>query len=127
MGKNKKQSIPDEVHLLLPQHAANTGIVDTHTHLVSTFAEYQDKYKEGKYETIYEFVQGLYQGHKVESIVDVWCKAPVQSLWRELADSAQRKDEQWGGIEYWFVMGSTFLLLFYHSNNINRWREGIHP
>jgi TatD DNase family protein len=104
-NKNKKQSIPDEAHLLLPQYATNTAIVDTHTHLVSTFAQYQNKYKGGKYETIYDFVRGLYQGRKVDSIVDVWCEAPVQTIWRELADSAQRRDEQWDGIQYWFVMG----------------------
>jgi len=79
--------------------------VDTHTHLVATFAQYQSKYKEAKYETLYDFVRGLYQGRKVESIVDVWCEAPVQTIWRELADSAQKRDEHWGGIEYWFVMG----------------------
>jgi hypothetical protein len=108
MGKNKKQSIPDEAHLLLPAYAINTGIVDTHTHLVSTFAQYQSKYKGGKYETIYDFVRGLYQGRKVESIVDVWCEAPVQTIWRELADSALKKDERWSGIEYWFIMGQCF-------------------
>ena len=109
MGKNKnkfkKQFIPDEAHLLLPQYTTATGIVDTHTHLVATFAQYQSKYKEAKYETLYDFVRGLYQGRKVESIVDVWCEAPVQTIWRELADSAQKRDEHWGGIEYWFVMG----------------------
>jgi hypothetical protein len=105
MGKNKKQSIPDEAHLLLPAYAINASIVDTHTHLVSTFAQYQSKYKGGKYETIYDFVRGLYHGRKVESIVDVWCEAPVQTVWRELADSALKKDERWSGIEYWFVMG----------------------
>ena len=104
-NKNKKQSTPDETYLLLPPYATTTSIVDTHTHLVATFAQYQSKYKKAKYETIYDFIRGLYQGRKVESIIDVWCEAPVQTIWRELADSAMNKDEQWGGIEYWFVMG----------------------
>jgi TatD DNase family protein len=104
-NKNKKQSVPDEAHLLVPRYNTNAAIVDTHTHLVSTFAQYQSKYKGGKYDNIYDFMQGLYQGRKVRSIVDVWCEAPVQGIWRELADSAQRKDTKWGGIEYWFVMG----------------------
>ncbi|KIM73783.1 hypothetical protein PILCRDRAFT_14994 [Piloderma croceum F 1598] len=82
MGKNKKQSISDEAHLLLPAYAINTGIVDTHTHLVFTFAQYQSKYKRGTYETIYDF-----------------------TVWRELADSALKKDEPWNGTEYWFVIG----------------------
>jgi hypothetical protein len=59
MGKSKNQSTPDEAHLLLPAYVINTSIVDTHTHLVSTFAQYQSKYKRGKYETIYDFVGGL--------------------------------------------------------------------
>lgn len=105
-GKKKSQSVPDEAYLLLPQYpTATSNIVDTHTHLVSTFTQYQNKYKGSQYETIYDFVRGLYQGRKVESIVDVWCEAPVQTIWKELADSAQKRDDQWGGIEYWFVMG----------------------
>ncbi len=56
MGKNNKKRppVPDEAHLLLPTHPAladpaqaNTPIVDTHTHLISTFSEYRRKYPAG--------------------------------------------------------------------------------
>ncbi|KAI0356133.1 hypothetical protein OH77DRAFT_1436334 [Trametes cingulata] len=112
MGK-KKSSVPAEEHLLLPQHpdrphAQATPIVDTHTHLLSTFSLYRNKYKEGKHETVYDFVRELYRGHGVDAIVDVFCEAPVQTHWRELADSALSENDRktrWGGIDYWFVMG----------------------
>ncbi|PCH39015.1 hypothetical protein WOLCODRAFT_141046 [Wolfiporia cocos MD-104 SS10] len=114
MGKNKKSSVPGEEHLHLPVHAALASsetrppIVDTHTHLVSTFSAYRGKYKQGKYETIYDFVRGLYRDRNVEAIVDVWCEAPVQRSWRELADSALSEEgrrDKWCGVQYWFVMG----------------------
>ncbi|EIW62896.1 uncharacterized protein TRAVEDRAFT_56137 [Trametes versicolor FP-101664 SS1] len=112
MGK-KKSSVPAEEHLLLPQHpgrpdAQTTPIVDTHTHLLSTFSCYRSKYKEGKHDTVYDFVRELYRGHGVDAIVDVYCEAPVTKQWRELADSALSEEDRrvkWGGLEYWFVMG----------------------
>lgn len=115
MGKNKKSSTPGEQHLLLPQHPHRsapdvwTPIVDTHTHLLSTFSLYRSKYKTGKYATIYDFVREVYRGHSVDAIVDVYCEAPEHETWKEVADSAltveDRKDK-WGGLEYWFVMGT---------------------
>ncbi|KZP13351.1 Metallo-dependent hydrolase [Athelia psychrophila] len=101
----KKSNTPAEEQLLLPKHlTAGEAIVDTHTHLLSTFASYRLKYPAGKYETVYDFVRGLYTGLNVEAIVDVWCEAPVMKEYRELADSADARDERWGGIGYWFVM-----------------------
>lgn len=113
MGKNKtRSSTPSEEFLRTPLHpclvADNAApIVDTHTHLISTYAAYQSKYKSGKYQTFYDFVSSLYKDRKVESIVDVWCEAPVNKVWKEIADTAERKDSGWGGLEYWFVMGSS--------------------
>lgn len=111
MGKNNKKG-PSEDCLRLPAHPGHTAasIVDTHAHLVSTFAAYKQKYKDSKYETVYDFVRGLYQGKKVAAMVDVWCEAPVQKIWKEIADSAltEQADRkaQWGDLEYWFVMGA---------------------
>ena len=112
MGKNKKRSGPiDESHLDVSERQAGTvRFVDTHTHLLSTFSAYRSKYPLGKYETVYDFVQGLYGSKKVDGIIDVFCEAPVQSGWKELADSAlspEKKSTQWGGIDYWFVMGAS--------------------
>ncbi|KAG9312398.1 hypothetical protein JVU11DRAFT_6779 [Chiua virens] len=112
MGKNKNYILPNESHLVLPAHsndaAASTPIIDTHTHLLSTFSTYKTKYPTGKYDTVWDFVRGVYHGRNVAAIVDVWCEAPVQRAWKELADSAvsaEDRAEKWGGIEYWFVMG----------------------
>jgi hypothetical protein len=107
MGKKKSQSVPESA-LLLPARDETQPIVDTHTHLASTFEFYRRKYKSGQYETVYDFVRAVYEGRKVEAIVDVWCEAPVQPLWKEFADSALREEDRktkWGGLEYWFVMG----------------------
>ncbi|KAI6026081.1 hypothetical protein EDC04DRAFT_2573542 [Pisolithus marmoratus] len=113
MGKNnnkKKSSLPDEKHLLLPLHrtAATTPVVDTHTHLLTTYSWYRSKYSTGKFNDIYEFVRGLYVGRNVKAIVDVWCEPPVPRAWKELADSAispADRATKWGGVDYWFVMG----------------------
>ncbi|KIJ62503.1 hypothetical protein HYDPIDRAFT_114639 [Hydnomerulius pinastri MD-312] len=108
-SKNKKNSVPNEKHLSLPAHAeATTPIIDTHTHLLTTFSSYKSKYRAGKYDNVWDFVRGLYEGRNVKAIVDVWCDAPVQPAWKELADSAltaEDRTNKWGGVEYWFVMG----------------------
>ena len=110
MGKNNRKG-PSEDCLILPNHPRHTTapIVDTHTHLVSTFTAYRQKYKDGKYDNIFDLVRGLYRGKKVAALVDVWCEAPVQRAWKEIADSAitaeDRKDK-WEDLEYWFVMGA---------------------
>ena len=92
-------------------------IIDSHTHLVSTFNMYRQKYPNGKYTNIYDFAKAFLGGkrsveacdrHAVEAIIDVWCEAPVLPTWREIADSAMDPDkrkELWGDLEYWFVMG----------------------
>ena len=117
MGKNNKKRppVPDEVHLLLPTHSElalsskPAPIIDTHTHLLSTFSEYRRKYSEGKHESVYEFVREVYKNRNVDAIVDVYCEAPVQKAWKELADSALTEESRrdlWSGIDYWFVMGA---------------------
>ncbi|KZT40964.1 Metallo-dependent hydrolase [Sistotremastrum suecicum HHB10207 ss-3] len=130
MGKNnkKKPQAPNEQHLILPVHSSAVGlgetsgsppaipIVDTHTHVLSTFSAYRTKYPDGQYNTISEFVRALYHDsavsnggvHPVEAIVDVWCEAPELREWRTLADSAlteEMREKEWSGIQYHFVMG----------------------
>jgi len=105
-------------------------IIDSHTHLISTFNMYRQKYPDGKYTTVYDFARAFLGGkqsvvsapsgggsgleaetrerHVVEAIIDVWCDAPVLPTWREIADSAidpEKRKELWGDLEYWFVMG----------------------
>ncbi|KAG6826950.1 hypothetical protein H0H92_013787 [Tricholoma furcatifolium] len=107
MGK-KKSSTPSESFLALPTPPSTSAIVDTHTHLASTFEMYRHRYKEGKIPDVYEFVKQLYEGRNVEAVVDVWCEAPVRSLWKTFADSAltlEGREKTWSGMEYWFVMG----------------------
>lgn len=113
----KKNTRPSEDALLLPLHPARrdtaesqrTPIVDTHTHLLSTFGSYQSTYKPGNHETIWDFARAMYKGQGVEAIVDVWCEAPVQPHWKEIADSMlteESRELKWGGLQYWFVMGA---------------------
>ena len=113
MGK-KKSSTPSESFLLLPTPPSTLPIVDTHTHLASTFEMYRTRYKEGSIKGVYEFVKHMYHGRNVEAIVDVWCEAPVRSLWKTFADSALTKEDRetiWNGMDYWFVIGG-FPLIF---------------
>ncbi|KAJ7621316.1 hydrolase [Roridomyces roridus] len=112
MGKNNKRShktIPESLFQLThPAVSSASPIVDTHTHLASTFEAYRLKYPNGEYKTVYDFVRGLYVPAGVQEIVDVWCEAPVRPLWREFADSAlteEKRRDLWGGMGYWFVMG----------------------
>ncbi|KAF8151344.1 hypothetical protein B0H34DRAFT_801104 [Crassisporium funariophilum] len=104
----KKSRTPAEEYLLLPTPPSTLGIVDTHTHVASTFENYRQRYKEGQHATVYEFIRAMYANRQVEAIVDVWCEAPVQKIWKEFADSALKPEDResiWGGLEYWFVMG----------------------
>ena len=106
MGK-KKSSTPGEENLLLPTPPSSLPIVDTHTHVASTYEYYRGRYKEGKHLDAFSFVKAMYEGRNVASVVDVWCEAPVHKQWKEYADAAQDK-EKWGGLEYFFVMGAQF-------------------
>lgn len=100
----KKSSTPAEEHLLLPTPPSALPIVDTHTHIASTFDYYRGRYKEGAHTDVYGFVKAMYEGRNVAAVVDVWCEAPVRRSWREFADAAA--EGRWGGMEYWFVMGT---------------------
>ena len=108
----KKPSTPGEEYLLLPTPPSNLTIVDTHTHVAPTFEFYRRRYKQGKHQTVYDFVRAMYEGRNVESIVDVWCDAPVDKQWKEFADSSLNPEDGkilWG-LEYWFVMGALSIL-----------------
>jgi len=106
----KKSSTPAEENLLLPTPPSSLPIVDTHTHVAATFEYYRGRYKEGRYLDVYEFVKAMYANRNVEAVVDVWCEAPVRKQWKDFADSALDR-EKWGGLEYWFVMGTSYELL----------------
>jgi len=57
----------------------------------------------------FELTRKLYENRNVESIVDVWCEAPVRkTLDKEFADSAIKEEDRktiWNGMEYWFAIG----------------------
>jgi hypothetical protein len=84
----KKHSTPGEELLLLPTPPTALPVVDTHTHVASTFEFYRARYKDGKHTNVFDFVKGMYDGRNVEALLDVWCEAPVQRLWKEFADAA---------------------------------------
>lgn len=103
----KKHSTPGEEHLLLPIPPSALPVVDTHTHVATTFEYYRGRYKDGVYTNVYDFVKGMYGGRNVEALLDVWCEAPVQKLWKEFADAAiEENGKKWGGIQYWFALGT---------------------
>ncbi|KAG5640664.1 hypothetical protein DXG03_007601 [Asterophora parasitica] len=100
----KKSNTPPEDFLLLPAPPSTLPIIDTHTHLASTFEAYRTRYPGGRYTDVHEFVKGIYEGRNVLGVVDVWCEAPVQRIWREFADAAWGKKDS-GALDYRFVIG----------------------
>lgn len=103
----KKHSTPGEELLLLPAPPTALPVVDTHTHVATTFEFYRGRYKDGMYTNVFDFVKGMYGGRNVEALLDVWCEAPVNRLWKEFADAAvEENGKKWGGIQYWFAMGT---------------------
>ena len=52
----------------------------------------------------------------VEALVDVYCEAPVQKAWKDLADSAVDRTV-WGDVGYYFVMGAC--IFFYESERLS--------
>jgi hypothetical protein len=124
MAKKKRSNVPPEESLLLPTPPSTSPIIDTHTHIASTFQFYQRFYKDGKHDNAFEFIRKIYEGRNVESIVDVWCEAPVLKSWRIFADSALKAEDRetiWGGINYWFVLGE--LYYFYIEYLTERCRQ----
>lgn len=135
MAKKKVSSTPHETTLLMPQPPTTLPVVDTHTHIASTYEAYVARYKgkidEGQGQWVdptdsketgpspYTFLRAMFAERNVEAVVDVWCEAPVRKEWRAFADTAlalssttqdatatQTKESQWKGItEYWFVLG----------------------
>jgi len=79
---------------------------------------------------VYDFVKKLYEGRKVEAIVDVWCDAPVHKLWKEFANSAlteEGRENVWSKMEYWFTMGEFFLDICAPQVLITFLLTGVHP
>ena len=81
---------------------------------MTTYSFYCHRYKEGKHKNVFDFIKAMYEGHNVEAIMDIWCDAPVQKLWKTFTDLAltpEDRQSHWGGIEYWFALGK--LAVFY--------------
>ncbi|GAA5884680.1 hypothetical protein JCM6882_005347 [Rhodosporidiobolus microsporus] len=109
---NKSSRTPHESVLVLPPHAELKGLpegeqvelVDTHTHVLSTFLAYKDKYPEGEHQTIQSFVSATLP--TMSAVVDVWCEAPMTASWREVVDSlSDLKKENPKALDYHFVVG----------------------
>ncbi|GAA5855491.1 hypothetical protein JCM8547_007858 [Rhodosporidiobolus lusitaniae] len=118
-AKSSRQSTrsgrtPPEATLVLPRHAELRGLaegeqvelVDTHTHVLSTFHAYQEKYPEGQHvESIQSFVKATLP--HMHSVVDVWCEAPMRVNWKEVVGQlSELKKEDPNGLNYYFVVGA---------------------
>jgi TatD DNase family protein len=111
VSKSKSRSTPAESTLVLPRHAdlahdPTAELVDTHTHLLSTFSTYVQKYPDGNHATISDFVKAILlseQSNSVRKIVDVWCEAPLVASpsWRDVLDELSAMDD----FDYRFVIG----------------------
>ncbi|GAA5948268.1 hypothetical protein JCM10213_002214 [Rhodosporidiobolus nylandii] len=111
-SKSSKSTPPESV-LVLPQHAElkalaegdQVELVDTHTHVLSTFKAYKEKYPDGQHQNIKDFVKATLPN--MHAIVDVWCEAPMDPDWKDVVDSLvelQKEDPR--GLKYHFVVGA---------------------
>ncbi|GAA6010253.1 hypothetical protein JCM11491_005412 [Sporobolomyces phaffii] len=113
-SSKSSKSTPPEDRLVLPRHAAlqrdgaqHVEVIDTHTHVYSTFKAYRDKYPEGQHKTVRDFVQATLLSpdtKRVHKIVDVWCEAEnpfVRPEWNETVQSLSDLD----GLDYHYVIG----------------------
>jgi TatD DNase family protein len=123
MGKSskaRKAAVPPEEALVIPVHPelvdfpAPIDIVDTHTHLVSTYGVYRSAYPDGVHESLYAFARALYEPTNVKTVIDVWCEAPVMKEWKELANAG----DAWGLVDYRFAMGALLFSLFQPSVSV---------
>ncbi|GAA6002174.1 hypothetical protein JCM10207_003109 [Rhodosporidiobolus poonsookiae] len=109
----KSSRTPNESVLLLPQHAELKGLsegeqvelVDTHTHVLSTFLAYKEKYPEGQHQSVKDFVKATLPN--MDAVVDVWCEAPMKADWSDVVESlVQLKEEDASAPAYHFVVGA---------------------
>jgi hypothetical protein len=83
-------------------------LIDTHTHVLSTWEAYQAKYPNGAHTSVKDFVKALLmpdETNKITAVVDVWCEAPLKSEWLETVDSLGELKED--GFNYSFVVGES--------------------
>lgn len=93
-----------ESKLLLPR--SEFPVVDSHSHLFSTYLAYKTEYPNGKFAgSVHDFVKGFYGGKNIGAIVDVWFELPVRKEWKAIADSAV-DSVLWSEVDYHFTMGA---------------------
>ncbi|GAA5976530.1 hypothetical protein JCM5350_001720 [Sporobolomyces pararoseus] len=108
---SKSKSLPHEDRLVLPRHVSlkdtDVEIIDTHTHIYSTFEAYREKYPEGKLNSVKEFVQAALrstESNQLKAVVDVWCEAANpfdRPEWNETVQSLIELE----GLDYHYVIG----------------------
>jgi hypothetical protein len=121
-SKARKTAIPPEEHLIPPTHPQLQGltanapsIIDTHSHISSTYEAYRKAYPNGAHNDVYSFTRAMVNDRNVSALVDVFCEAPVLPVWKNLANA----DEKWGDLKYRFVMGVCSLLSFLLTKPFN--------
>ncbi|BGP01323.1 Hydrolase [Rhodotorula toruloides ATCC 204091] len=111
-SRSGKSRTPHEDVLVLPIHNdlkeledRDLLLVDTHTHVLSTWLAYKEKYPAGKHESIRAFVESTLQAdssNRISKVVDVWCEAPPVANWREVVEDLSALDN----LNYRFVIGA---------------------
>ncbi|GAA6061423.1 hypothetical protein JCM10212_004481 [Sporobolomyces blumeae] len=113
-SSRSSKSLPPEHRLVVPTHDAlkahqgpHVEIIDTHTHVWSTFNAYREKYPQGQHETVKDFVKATLcddNSNRISKLVDVWCEAKDPAARPEFADvvdSLSALDQ----LEYRYVIG----------------------
>lgn len=111
MGR-KRPPVPLERCLVLPVHPAlqlpdnlSHLVVDTHTHIVTSFSTYRTAYSSplAQLDSIEEFVRKLVLEQSVSAVVDVFCEAPMIHDWQSVVASLGALKAE--GFRYSFVAG----------------------
>ncbi|GAA5831916.1 hypothetical protein JCM3766R1_000153 [Sporobolomyces carnicolor] len=111
-SSKSSKSLPLEDRLILPRHEAledvqAVEIIDTHTHVYSTFKAYRERYPEGIHKNVRDFVQATLlspESNRLKAVIDVWCEAEDpfgRPEWQETVQSLSNLD----GFDYRYVIG----------------------
>jgi hypothetical protein len=143
----KSSRTPPESVLVLPQHAElqaltdgeQVELVDTHTHVLSTFHACSfplfspssfvrspifppidvEKYPRGQHQNVKDFVKATLPN--MTSVVDVWCEAPMRENWKETVETlSELKEEDPSSLNYHFVVGASPDYLYRSSTMLTK-------
>lgn len=148
-SSKSSKSLPLEERLILSSHTAlkdrahEVEIIDTHTHIWSTFqactlqfhfsnpefAQFfsseidRERYPQGKHTTVKDYIRATLctpESNETKKVVDVWCEAgdpKKREEWNETVDSLTKLE----GLDYHYVIGTLMLFVSFELSMLTAW------